>query len=128
MGDAGFELVLELLNELDELLASVLAREFFLLVLRDPVLALLLEAFVHHGLGGDARVVGAGHPEGLVPLHAMGTDEDVLDGVVERVPEVKGGRDIGWRDEDGLGRGFAIEDALGVGGEGARIDPFLPDA
>ncbi len=128
VGDAGFELVLELLDELDELLASVPAREFFLLVLSDPVLALLLEAFVDHGLGRDPRVIGAGHPEGLVPLHAVGADKDVLEGVVERVPEMEGGGDIGRGDEDGIGGGLAVKDALGIGAESARIDPFLPDA
>ena len=41
------------------------------------------------GLGGDAGVVGAGHPEGVVALHPPPSDQDVLERVIERVAQVQ---------------------------------------
>src|SRR5699024_2003493 len=35
---------------------------------------LLAEVFLYLDLGRDARVVGAGHPQGFVALHTLGAD------------------------------------------------------
>src|SRR5262249_6382986 len=43
----------------------------------------------HHGLRRDAGMVGARHPERVVPLHAPPANEDLLKRVVERVPHVQ---------------------------------------
>jgi len=75
--------------------------------------ALLAQLALHHHLGADAGVVGAGLEQRLVPLHALEAYEGVDDGVVEGVAEVEVARDVGRRDDDGE-RFLAAE---GVGGE-----------
>jgi len=40
-------------------------------------------------LGGDPRVVGAGKPERVVPVHPLVPDQDVLERVVEGMPPVQ---------------------------------------
>ncbi len=64
--------------------------------------ALLAERLFHHGLRGDAGVVGAGQPEHFLAVHARLAGKDVLDGVVEHVPHVQHARDVGRRDDDGV--------------------------
>ena len=54
-------------------------------------------------LGGDARVVGAGHPERRLAEHAVEADEDVLEGVLEPVAHVQDARDVRGRDYDDEG-------------------------
>ena len=55
-----------------------------------PFLALLCkQTLLNDGLGRDAGVVGAGHPQGLVALHAVDPDQGVLERVVERVSQVQ---------------------------------------
>ena len=66
--------------------------------------ALLAQRLLHHGLRGDAGVVGAGQPEHFLAVHARLAGEDVLDGVVQHVPHVEHARDVGRRDDDGIGR------------------------
>jgi tetratricopeptide (TPR) repeat protein len=113
----------------DELLAPVLAVALpSPCARRGRACRLRLEALVDDGLGRDAGVVGAGEPEGLEALHAVGADEHILDGVVERVPQVQGRGDVGRRDEDAVGGLLAREDRGGVGVEGAGVEPALPDA
>ena len=63
--------------------------------------ALLFHLLDDLDLRRDGGVVAAGEVEGGVPLHALEADEDVDDGVVERVPEVQLARDVGGRDDDG---------------------------
>jgi tetratricopeptide (TPR) repeat protein len=128
LGDARLVLVLPGLDPGDELLPPVLAVALHLLVLGEGGLAGFLESLVDHGLGRDAGVVGAGEPERLEALHAVRADEHVLDGVVERVPEVESGGDVGRRDEHAVGGLLAREDRRGVGVEGAGVEPALPDA
>ncbi len=82
-------------------------------------LPLAQEVLLHHVLRGDARVVGARHPEGAVALHAAPADEDVLQGVVEGVAHVERAGDVGGRDDDGEGR-------AGAGGIGAEVSGRLP--
>ena len=85
--DAGLILLLPRPDPLHEFLAAeVVPGELFLP--QQPPL--------DNRLRGDARVVGAGHPERAKALHAAGSHEDVLEGVVEGVAEVKGPRHV-WR-------------------------------
>ena len=63
--------------------------------------ALGLELFVHLGLGGDARVIGAQDPARRISAHARVADVGVLDGVVEGMTHVQHARDVGRRDDDG---------------------------
>ena len=67
-------------DPLDELLAADVVAGF--------VLGLAQLALDHH-LGGDARVIGARQPHGVVGRHALPAREDVLDGAAERVPHVQ---------------------------------------
>ncbi len=125
-GDGGFVFVFPGLDLRHELLAAGLALRFFALVVGEGGFALGLEAAVDDGLRGDAGVVGAGHPEGLAAHHAMSADEDVLNGVVERVAEVECRGDVGGRDDDGVG-GAVLRDARGVGVECAGLVPAGAD-
>ena len=54
-----------------------------------------------HGLRGDAGVIGAGHPQGVVALHAPPADQHVLQRVVEGVAHVQGAGHVRRRDDDG---------------------------
>ena len=63
-------------------------------------LALLRELPLDHVLGGDARVVGARHPERVAAVHALVADQDVLERVVERVAQVERAGDVRRRDDD----------------------------
>ena len=99
-----------------------------------PGLLLFLEQpLLDDGLGGDAGVVGAGHPEDVVALHPPPADQDVLQRVVERVAQVQRAGDVRRRDHDAVGRPVAgrigVEIALarprtrtsGAGRPGDRI-------
>ena len=70
------------------LAAEVVTREF--LLLQKPPF--------DDRLGGNSRVVGAGHPERPVALHPPGPHEDVLERVVEGVAEVEGAGHVRRRD------------------------------
>ena len=59
--------------------------------------ALLLQLALDDDLRGNARVVGARHPDGVVPQHAVVAREAVHDGLVERVPHVQRAGDVGRR-------------------------------
>ncbi len=108
--DAGFVLVFPGPDAFDEgVSAEVVAVLLFFLE----------DAALDDSLGGDAGVVGAGHPEGVVTLHPSPAGEDVLKGVVERVAEVEGAGDVGRGDDDGEGGLFTF----GMGGEVAAIEP-----
>ena len=58
------------------------------------------EFALDHHLGGDAGVVGAGQPEGVVAAHAMPADGDVDFGVLQHVADVERAGDIGRRDDE----------------------------
>ena len=58
------------------------------------------ELALDHHLGGDAGVVGAGEPEGVVAEHAMPADGDVDLGVLEHVADVERAGDVGRRDDE----------------------------
>ena len=64
----------------------------------------LLGQLAHHlGFGGDGGMVGAGHPEGILALHACAPHQDVLYGVVQHVSHVEHACHIGGRNHDGVG-------------------------
>ena len=48
-------------------------------------------------------MLGARHPEGVLPLHAGPSNEDVLNRIVEHVTHVEHTRHIGRRDDDCIG-------------------------
>ena len=60
------------------------------------------QLFFHHILGGNPGVVGARHPENLMPGHPFPATENILQGVVESVSHVQDTGDIRWRDNDGI--------------------------
>ncbi len=91
-------------------------------VIAVPDLAGLAEGFLDDVLGGDAGVIGAGEPEDFLAFHAGLAGEDVLDGVVEDVPEGEDAGDVGRRDDDGIGRA-CWRHAGGVCGETAVFHP-----
>ncbi len=97
------------LGRLDERLAAHL----------EPLDAVGEQPLLDHRLGGDAGVVGAGHPQRLVALHPVVADQDVLQRVVERVAEVQRGGDVRRRDDDRV-RGVAVGDGFGVEHVGRR--------
>ena len=72
------------------------------------VRALLGQLALDHVLGGDPGVVGAGHPEHVVALHAPVAAEDVLEGVVEGMAHVQDAGDVGRRDDDGVAAARAL--------------------
>ncbi len=80
---------------------------------------LLLEVCLHLRLGGNAGVVHAGNPAGLATLHLLIADQDVLQGVVEDVPQGEDARHVGRRDDDGVG-------LLGAVGRGVEVSALLP--
>jgi hypothetical protein len=57
---------------------------------------------LNHGLRGDPRVVGAGHPESIVTLHSPPADQYILECVIECVPHVERAGHIRRRDDDGV--------------------------
>jgi hypothetical protein len=72
-------------------------------------------------LGGDAGVIGAGEPEGVIADHAMPADGDVDLGVLEHVADVEHAGDVGRGD-------YEREDAAGIvggGAEDAGVNPPL---
>ena len=84
--------------------------------------ALFGELALHHHLGGDAGVVGAGQPQRVVAEHAMPADGDVDLGVLEHVADVQRAGDVGRRNDEGKDarRGFSRG-----GAEDAGVDPPL---
>ena len=53
------------------------------------------------GLGGNGSVVGAGHPQSGIALHALVADQDILPGLVHRMAHVQLAGDVGRRHDDG---------------------------
>ena len=113
--DAAAVLLLPLPDPLEELLAAQVVTGLALL---DP------QIFLHLDLGGDAGVVGAGHPQGGVALHPLEASEDVLQRAVQGVAHVQLAGDIGRGHHDGKGLFLGI----GAGAEAAGVLPHLIDA
>ena len=74
---------------------------------------------LHHHLGRDARVVGAGLPERPAPVHAVVADQRVHDRVLERVAHVQRAGHVGGRNHD------AVRLAAGAGDEVSLPLPAL---
>ena len=85
--------------------------------------ALGAHSFHHLSLGSNGGVVGAGHPQGGIALHPLGTDEDILHSVIHRMPHVQLTGNIRRRHHDGVG--FLVRIGLRV--EVAAIQPELVD-
>ena len=56
----------------------------------------------------NTRMVGAGDPHSIVALHALGTDKDILERVVQRMTHMELTGNIRRRDYDIEGLGGAI--------------------
>ena len=84
-------------------------------------LAFLGEGAFHHVLGGDARVVGAGHPEDFLALLTGVAAEHVDERVIQGVADVQRARDVRRGNDDG--KRFAR--AVGVGSEGLVLFPIV---
>ena len=80
--------------------------------------AFLFELAVDHHLGGDAGVIGAGEPEGVVAEHAVPADGDVDLGMLEHVADVEDAGDVGGRNDE-------RKDAPGVSGEARKISESI---
>ncbi len=130
-----------------EALALVVARAAQALELADDVAAVLLAPGPHapgellaaqvllgealraqelldHVLRGDAGVVGAHQPAGVLAQHAVVPREHVLDGAVEGVPHVQVAGDVGRRDDDGVRPPVRI----GLGVEEVLAEPLVHPA
>ena len=88
--DARLVLILPLPHALEEFLAPEV-------VAGQPLLH--AQAFLDLDLRGDARVVCSGNPKGIVALHPLIANQNILQGLVERVPHVELSRDVGRRDD-----------------------------
>jgi hypothetical protein len=88
-------------------------------------LALFLQLALHHDLRGNARVVGARHPQCVEAPHAVVAREAVHDGLVERMAHVQRARHIGWRQLDGKRR-LAFLGGAGAAVAGGGIAALLP--
>ena len=97
-GDGGARLLLPVPDLFQKALsAEVVARD-----------ALGIELTLHDDLCGDAGMVGARQPQGVVAAHAMPAGERVHQRLVEGMPHVQGAGHIGRRqlDAEGLGLGL----------------------
>src|SRR5258707_15636564 len=83
------------------------------------VLAFLCEILFDRILHRDARVIGAGEPEGVVPLHPARADDDVLQRDIERMAEMELAGDVRRRNYDR--EDFA--GTRGIGGKRTRLGP-----
>ena len=114
LDDAAAVLAFPIPHPLQELLpAQVIAGQ--------PLLGAQL--LLHLDLGGDARVVGAGDPQGGVALHPLKADEDVLEGGVHGVAHMQLPCHVGGRHDDGKGLLFRVP----VAPEAAVLLPGLID-
>ena len=72
----------------------------------------LQQAAFDDSLCCDSRVIGPGHPQDIVSLHALESDQDILKCIVQCMPQMQCASDI-WRGHDNR-IGFAIGVRLGV--------------
>ena len=89
-----------------------MAEEFFAGIVFALFSLCLHEVSFDDGLGGDACVVGAWHPEGFKPDHSLPADEDVLQRIDESMAHMESAGDIGRGDDDAIGRFVAVGDCL----------------
>ena len=105
--DRPLEFILPLLDAGYELVA---------LKIRSPLAFLGEDSLFHHRLRGDAGVVRAGHPQGVVASHSSLTDENVLERIIERMADVKAIGHVRRWDNNAIRSpavaGFGVEAAL----------------
>ncbi len=65
-----------------------------------PADALVAQLALDDDLGCDPGVVGARHPDRVLPAHAVVARERIHDGLVEGVPHVQRAGHVGWRQLD----------------------------
>ena len=70
-----------------------------------PVGPLSCQVSLHHVLGGDAGMIGSGLPKHIVPGHFLVTAQNILEGIVQSMPHVKGPGHVRGRDNNTV-RGF----------------------
>ena len=103
-----------LLGPVPSVLEEFVARQVALLH------ALLGQAVHHLGLRSDGGVVGAGHPAGVLALHAGTAHQYVLNGFVQHVPHVQHTGHVGGRNDHGVRRA-----AVGFRGKQFVVHPVL---
>ena len=64
---------------------------------------LLAKLLLHLDLGGDAGVIDAGNPQGVIALHPLEPDQSILQCRVHGVTHVQLTGDVGWGHDDGEG-------------------------
>ena len=72
----------------------------------------LPEVLFHAHLRGDARMVRSGKPQGFISLLPRAAHQDILNGVVQHMAQVEHSRDVGGRNDDGVGRLFGSRVSL----------------
>ena len=61
------------------------------------------QVFFNLDLSCDTCMVGTGHPECGIALHALGTDQDILKGLIECMTHMQLTGNVRGRDDDGKG-------------------------
>ena len=89
----------------------------------EPGQTLVPQLFFHLNLGCNARMVIAGHPQCLIALHSLVTNQNILNRFVERMTQMELTRHVGGRNHNG--KGFFIR--IGLGMEIAALDPHIID-
>ena len=77
-------------------------------------------------LRSNARMVGARLPQHVLAAHAVEADQDVLDRVVERVPDMQRAGDVWRRNDDG--ESLRTRLCARTSGKGLRAQPGIIDA
>ena len=80
------------------------------------------QALLYLNLRGNAGVVGSGNPNGVIPLHSLIANKNILQGFVQRVPHVELSRHVGRRNDHremlgivfGIGRKVALFAPFGI--------------
>ena len=99
-GNAGLVFILPLPNALQELFApQVVAGQALFLT----------QAFLHLDLRGNTGVVGAGNPNGVVSLHSLIANKNILQGFVQRVTHMELSRNVGGRNDHRKMGGFVFD-------------------
>ena len=85
--------------------------------------ALLTQVFLHLDLGGDSGVVRTGQPQGLISLHPLEANKNILQRGIHGVAHVQLPRDVGGRHHDG--KRLFVRVRLRT--EAAAVHPHLVD-
>ena len=80
-----------------------------------------IEPFFNHGLRCDSGMVGARHPERIIPFHPVPADEEVLHDIVHGVAHVQGTGHIGQGHHDDVGVFSAVRNC----GKGVGVHPLF---